>query len=84
MILDLTLPRVSGLEVLKQVRLNMRTCRLPAVVLSGSVNRQEIEDCYGLGINRYFRKPGNFEQLKKIIEEIQDSWLNKDKARSQA
>ncbi len=82
MILDLKLPRVSGLEVLKQVRLNLNTSRLPVVVLSSSVNQKEIEECYNLGINRYFRKPGNFEQFKKIIEEINGSWLNKNQPRS--
>jgi two-component system response regulator len=77
MLLDLKLPLVSGSEVLKQIRLNTRTCRMPTVVLSSSVNMQEIDECEKLGINRYFRKPSTFEQLVKIIEEIRSSWLDK-------
>ncbi len=75
MILDLKLPYVSGLDVLKQVRLNIKTSRLPVVVLSSSVNQQEINECEKLGINRYFRKPGNFARFQQIIDEICYSWL---------
>ena len=75
-LLDVKLPQVSGPEVLKQIRLNTRTCRLPIVVLSSSVNLQEIDECERLGINRYFRKPATFEQFVKIIEEIRSTWLN--------
>jgi CheY-like chemotaxis protein len=76
-LLDLKLAGISGLEVLKQVRLDLNTSRIPVVVLSSTVNQREIEDCYNLGINRYFRKPGNYEQFKKIIQEIRNSWLEK-------
>jgi two-component system, response regulator len=75
-LLDLNLPYVSGLEVLKQIRLNRETGRLPVVVLSSSVNQKEIDECELLGINRYYRKPGNFEQFTKIINEICYSWLD--------
>jgi two-component system response regulator len=74
-LLDLKLPYISGLDVLKQIRMNRKTQRLPIVILSSSVNKQEIEDCYNLGINRYYRKPANFDQFKKIVQEIQYSWL---------
>jgi two-component system, response regulator len=74
-ILDLKLPCISGLEVLKQIRLTHKISRLPVVVLSSSVNQQEIDECERLGINRYYRKPGNFGEFTKIIEEIRYSWL---------
>jgi CheY-like chemotaxis protein len=74
-LLDLKLPRVSGYEVLKQIRINIKTCRIPVIVLSSSTNMQEIEECEKLGINRYYRKPGNFDQFQKIIQEIRQSWL---------
>ncbi len=75
-ILDLKLPQVSGPEVLRQIRLNTSTCRLPIVVLSSSVNMREIDECERMGINRYFRKPVSFEEFTKIIEEIRTFWLN--------
>ena len=74
-LLDLKLPLISGQEVLKQIRLNHRIARLPVVVVSSTTNMQEIEECESLGMNRYFRKPMNFNQYKKIIDEIRRSWL---------
>lgn len=74
-LLDLNLPLINGLEVLKQIRLNPDISRLPVVILSSSVSRQEIDQCERLGINRYYRKPGNFNEFKKIIQEIHFSWL---------
>ncbi len=77
-ILDLKLPYVSGLEVLKQIRMNAETSRIPVVVLSSSTNQKEINDCFDIGINRYCRKPDKFEQFTKIINEIRDTWLKED------
>ncbi len=76
-LLDLKLPFVSGQEVLKQIRMDTRICRLPVVVLSSTTNMQEIKESELLGINRYYRKPGNFEQFAKIIEDVRDSYLAK-------
>jgi two-component system, response regulator len=82
-LLDLKLPYVSGLEVLKQVRLNRKTSRIPVVVLSSTTNMKEIEECEKLGINRYYRKPGDFEKYKRIIEDIRDSFLERDRTQGQ-
>jgi two-component system, response regulator len=82
-LLDLKLPFISGQEILKQIRLNTRTCRIPVVVLSSTTNMQEIEECEQLGINRYYRKPDNFPAFKKIIEDIRDSFLEKDRNQTQ-
>ena len=76
-LLDLKLPLVSGLEVLKRIRLDTRIGRLPVVVLSSSINLHEIDECEKLGINRYCRKPDNFGALQRIIEDIRDSYLEK-------
>jgi two-component system, response regulator len=75
-ILDLKLPFVSGLEVLRQVRMNTETCRIPVVVLSSSTNQNEINACFDIGINRYCRKPDKFEQFANIIDEIRNTWLD--------
>ncbi len=77
-LLDLKLPYIDGLEVLKQIRLNIQTSRIPVVVLSSSINKDEINACFEVGINRYCRKPERFDQFTKIIQEIQNTWLTGD------
>jgi two-component system, response regulator len=81
-LLDLKLPYVSGQEVLRKIRMDSDICRLPVVVLSSTTNMQEIEECEQMGINRYCRKPGNFNEFKKIIEDIRDSFLEKDRTQT--
>ncbi len=77
-LLDLKLPFVSGMEVLKKIRLaGGGICRLPVVILTSSVNRQDIEECERMGINRYCRKPDNFTAYQRIIEDIKVSFLEK-------
>ncbi len=79
-ILDLKLPYVSGVEVLKRIRLGGEgISRLPVVVLSSSINREEIEECERMGINRYCRKPDSFTAFQKIIEDIRESFLERDR-----
>ncbi len=80
-ILDLKLPYVSGVEVLKRIRLGGEgISRLPVVVLSSSINREEIDECERMGINRYCRKPDSFAAFQKIIEDIRESFLERDRA----
>lgn len=73
--LDLNLPKVSGLEVLKRIRSedNLRT--LPVVVLSGSVLQEDIGNAYLLGANSYVRKPVNFEEFSKAVRQLTSYWL---------
>jgi two-component system, response regulator len=76
MILDLKLPCVGGVEVLKRVRLESNDlCHLQVVILSSSMDKQEVDTCERMGIFRFYRKPMNFLEFKRIIEEIQDSFL---------
>jgi two-component system, response regulator len=80
MILDLKLPYVSGVDVLKRIRMGGEGIyRLPVVVLSSSINQQELDECERMGINRYCRKPDSFAEFEKIIEGIRDSFLVKDR-----
>ena len=76
-LLDLKLPYVSGQEVLRQIRVNENAeiKQLPVVVLSSTTNLREIADCEELGISRYFHKPGNFNEFKKIIDDVCKTWL---------
>ena len=74
-LLDLKLPRVDGLEVLKRLRSDERTRRLPVVILTSSREQQDMLDGYGLGANSYVRKPVDFEQFVKAVEQLRLYWL---------
>jgi two-component system response regulator len=74
-LLDLKLPCVSGQEVLRQIRMDTRLSQLSVVVLSSTTNMEEIRECEELGINSYYRKPGNFDEFARIIQEIRTSFL---------
>jgi two-component system response regulator len=82
-LLDLKLPYISGIDVLKEIRLSEKIYRLPVIILSSTTNMQDIEKCEKLGINRYYRKPGNFNEFKKIIEDIRESYLERDRSQTQ-
>lgn len=74
-LLDLKLPRVDGLEVLKRLRSDARTRLLPVVILTSSRERSDVLKGYGLGANSYVRKPVNFEQFVRAIEQLKLYWL---------
>ena len=74
-LLDLKLPKVGGLEVLKRLRSEERTRRLPVVILSSSREQRDMLDGYGLGANSYVRKPVNFEQFVTAVELLRRYWL---------
>jgi len=74
-LLDLKLPRVDGLEVLRAVRLDERTKLLPVVILTSSVEEQDIIRGYGLGANSYVRKPVDFVQFSEAVRQLGLYWL---------
>jgi two-component system response regulator len=74
-LLDLKLPKVDGLEVLRRMRADDRTRLLPVVILTSSREQQDMLDGYGLGANSYVRKPVNFEQFVQAIEQLKLYWL---------
>jgi CheY-like chemotaxis protein len=74
-LLDLKLPRVDGLEVLRRVRQHERTKFLPVVILTSSNEEQDRIRGYGLGANSYVRKPVDFSQFTEAVRELGLYWL---------
>jgi two-component system response regulator len=74
-LLDLKLPKIDGLEVLKRLRADPRTRRLPIVVLTSSREEQDLIESYNLGANSYVRKPVDFARFATAINQLQMYWL---------
>jgi two-component system response regulator len=74
-LLDLKMPKVDGLEVLKQLRANERTRLLPVVILTTSKEDQDIIDGYALGANSYVRKPVDFNQFVEAVRQLGLYWF---------
>jgi two-component system response regulator len=74
-LLDLKLPKVGGTEVLRQIRANPRTRRLPVVVLTSSKLEQDLADVYDLGANSYIHKPVDFDKFAEAIGHLGMYWV---------
>jgi CheY-like chemotaxis protein len=74
-LLDLKLPKVDGLEVLKQVKGDGRTRSIPVVVLTSSREERDLMQSYHLGVNSYILKPVDFDQFNEAVRQLGLYWL---------
>ena len=81
-LLDLKLPKLNGIEVLRRLKSDERTKNFPVVVLTSSREDRDLKDAYELGVNSYVTKPIKFEEFAKVVSELGLYWmmLNKPSA----
>jgi CheY-like chemotaxis protein len=74
-LLDLKLPKVDGIEVLRQTKADPRTKMIPIVVLTSSTQDKDIVESYQLGVNSYIAKPVDFQQFTESVKHLGLYWL---------
>ncbi len=74
-LLDLKLPKVSGLDVLRRLKSDPRTQMIPVVVLTSSAEDRDVIDSYNLGVNSYIVKPVDFEQFNQAVKQLGFYWV---------
>jgi len=74
-LLDLKLPKIDGIEVLKRVKGDPRTKMIPIVVLTSSKEQKDVIEAYGLGVNSYIVKPVDFEHFAAAVKNLGMYWL---------
>ncbi|RVT75394.1 response regulator [Flavobacterium sufflavum] len=74
-VLDLKMPKVNGIEVLRRIKSDEHTKRIPVVVLTSSKEDPDIQECYRLGVNSYVVKPVEFDHFIKAISDLGLYWM---------
>lgn len=74
-LLDLKLPKVDGIEILRRIKSNGRTRSIPVVVLTSSREERDLNDAYTLGVNSYVAKPIKFDEFAKTVADLGLYWL---------
>lgn len=75
-LLDLKLPKVDGIEVLRRIKSDERTKKIPVVALTSSSEDRDLRECYELGINSYIVKPVDFEKFMQAVTDLCKYWLS--------
>ena len=74
-LMDLKMPKVNGIEVLRQIKANDLTKKIPVVVLTSSKENPDIQECYALGVNSYIVKPVVFADFMKVVSDLGMYWI---------
>ena len=74
-LLDLKLPKVDGMEVLRRLKADPRTKTIPVVILTSSKEERDLVEGYGLGANSYIQKPVDFDQFRETVKSVGFYWL---------
>jgi len=74
-LLDVKMPKVDGIEVLRKIKADERTKKIPVVMLTSSKEDPDIKACYDLGVNSYVVKPVDFESFMKVVSELGLYWM---------
>lgn len=74
-LLDLKLPKLSGIEILRRIRGDARTRTIPVVVMTSSTQESDIQECYALGVNSYLQKPVDFNEFVDRAKTLGLYWL---------
>jgi CheY-like chemotaxis protein len=78
-LLDINMPKMDGFQVLKELKANKMTRKIPVIMLTTSSRDNDVEKAYKNGCNNYIQKPVSYEKFIKTLHELQDYWLNKSK-----
>jgi CheY-like chemotaxis protein len=75
-LIDLNLPKIDGLEVLRRMRADYRTKLIPVAIFTSSIEEQDLINGYSLGANSYVRKPIAFAELSEVVRQLVSYWVN--------
>ena len=76
LLVDLKLPRMGGLELLQRLRSEDRTRHLPVVILTSSIEDEDVASSYALGANSYVRKPVDYDEFVEVARKLGEYWLD--------
>lgn len=74
-LLDLKLPKITGFEVLKELKANPRTRPIPVAIMTSSKQQRDMWECYEMGANSYIQKPIDFAEFRRVVGDLAHYWL---------